>query len=127
MYYQSSWIEIYTKLGISLLIWNYSGYGRTTGQVSVNSVINDGNLVINYLKRHYDFHKIGVHGESIGGMVAVQICQDNKLDWLYADRTFSQISDVIHSQPILKYLFKIVTDWDHDSAATYFKLNSYKL
>jgi hypothetical protein len=37
---------------------------------------------------------LGVHGESLGGMIAVHLAKAKKVDFLFADRTFSSLSEV---------------------------------
>jgi len=52
------------------MVWNYGGYGRSKGSPSVKNIINDGLRIISHVKKYTKFDKIGVHGESMGGMVA---------------------------------------------------------
>jgi hypothetical protein len=37
---------------------------------------------------------LGVHGESLGGMIATHIAKNMSVEFLFADRTFSSLSDV---------------------------------
>ena len=39
MYYQSNWVEIYNRVGVSLFLWNYSGYGSSTGTPNPRRII----------------------------------------------------------------------------------------
>jgi fermentation-respiration switch protein FrsA (DUF1100 family) len=52
------------------MIWNYSGYGGSKGTPSPKGIIKDAQLIITYLRNTQSFQNIGVHGESLGGMVA---------------------------------------------------------
>jgi len=52
------------------MVWNYGGYGRSKGSPSVKNIINDGLKIISYIRKYTKYDKIGVHGESMGGMVA---------------------------------------------------------
>jgi esterase/lipase len=38
--------------------------------------------------------KIGVHGLSMGGMIAVHLARKNLVEFLFVDRTFSDLSEV---------------------------------
>ncbi len=40
--------------------------------------------------------KIGVHGESIGGLIAAHVAKKKNLDLLVADRTFSSMDNVVY-------------------------------
>lgn len=64
---------------------------------------------------------IGVHGESLGGLVATHLAYSKKLDFLIADRTFSCLSDVAHygMGKIFKILFKLFTNWDKELGSEY--------
>lgn len=105
MYYQSSWVEVYGGLGVSLLVWNYSGYGESRGNPSPKQLLADVGRVVVYLQQHFHFSRLGVHGESIGGMVATFAALQHSLSFLMVDRSFSSLGDVIHSHKYLRWLF----------------------
>ena len=64
---------------------------------------------------------IGVHGESLGGSVAWYIARTCKVDFLFANRTFSRITDVPLRAigPIAKWMYTGLT-WFHDDVASDF-------
>jgi hypothetical protein len=47
---------------MNVILWNYRGYGRSTGSPSPMKLIKDGEILINYMKEKYKLTKIGVHG-----------------------------------------------------------------
>ena len=70
-----------------------------------------------------------MHGTSLGGMVATFLSNHRKIDFLCADRTFSNVSDVsgISFGVYCKFLFLILCDWDTNSGYYYFNSNTYKV
>ena len=50
---------------------------------------------MNYLRTQKSITKLGVHGESLGGCIAVYLAKECVLDFLIADRTFSSLPAVV--------------------------------
>eukprot|EP00929_Paragymnodinium_shiwhaense_P085843 TRINITY_DN46298_c0_g1_i2.p1 TRINITY_DN46298_c0_g1~~TRINITY_DN46298_c0_g1_i2.p1 ORF type:complete len:896 (+),score=215.13 TRINITY_DN46298_c0_g1_i2:114-2801(+) len=94
MAYESHWLDFYLKQGCSVLLFNYSGFGRSQGSPTPKSLASDGSSVIEFLKRR-GYTNIGVHGRSIGGIVACHVAQAHPdvVKLLVADRTFSTLAD----------------------------------
>ncbi len=73
---------------------------------------------------------IGAHGESLGGLVAMHLGNyKNGLNFLFADRTMSSLSDVANfgMSKTFKILFKLLTSWDYSLSPAYLNSNCYKL
>ena len=73
----------------------------------------DGEILVDYMRDIMNIKKIGVHGASIGGMVANHIARKKGIDLLVADRTFSSLSNVAYYQVnrLLYSLFVGFTCW----------------
>lgn len=56
-----------------MFLWNYRGYGRSKGRPSLEVLKKDGEAIVDYLKKVKGVSKLGVHGESIGGLIASHI------------------------------------------------------
>jgi len=95
MAYDSHWLDFYLSQGCSVLLFNYSGFGRSEGHPTPRAVASDGNAVIEFLRRR-GFSQIGVHGRSIGGICACSLAQAHPdvVKILIADRTFSTLAKV---------------------------------
>lgn len=88
----SDMLRTYLQLGFSVLLFNYRGYGRSTGSPSTWRVAKDGEAVVNHLKTSFGVRKFAVHGRSIGGFVACHIARKyEEVGLLIADRTFSSL------------------------------------
>lgn len=129
MHFQSDWLEYYISKGIDILLWNYRGYGKSEGKPDLRLLIEDGKIVAKYIKDNFSTYKFGIHGESLGGCVAIHIAEVAEPDFLFADRTFGYLSDtVLFTFGRLAYFcFFVACFSDIDSVSPYLKLNCYKL
>merc|ERR1740138_1799590 len=100
MAYESHWLDFYLSQGCVVLLFNYSGFGRSEGYPTPAALAADGQAVLHFLKRR-GFTSIGVHGRSIGGIAACSLARAHPdvVKFLVADRTFSRLSKVA------KYIF----------------------
>ncbi len=91
------------------MVWNYRGYGLSTGTPTPSNIRQDGDQILRYLRQTLGLTgKIGVYGRSLGGVVVSHLV--DKVDFIFADRTFSNF-DVLSNRKfyssISKYLFKL--------------------
>lgn len=88
--YQSDWIEFYLKRGVSVMVFNYRGYGRSRGRPSPTAVREDGDLIVSHLFS-LGCKQVGIHGRSIGGVAACYAASKHPLAFCVADRSFSTL------------------------------------
>lgn len=93
MVYESGWLDFYLSQGCSVFLFNYSGFGRSSGLPSPAALAEDGEAVVELLKQR-GVTQIGVHGRSIGGIAACHLAAKFDLQILIADRTFSTLAKV---------------------------------
>lgn len=129
LHYENDWIEFYIKNGLSIFLWNYRGYGRSSGTPSPDALRRDGEAIVDYLRKNLKVKKIGIHGESIGGLVAIHVAREKNVDFLCADRTFKNLSDVgkLSFGSLLGYFYRMVTLWDDNIPTDYIQSNCYKV
>jgi len=48
-------------------------------------------MVLQYVRSNFVTGKIGVHGQSIGGMVSLYVAKKCKVDFVFSDRTFASL------------------------------------
>jgi alpha-beta hydrolase superfamily lysophospholipase len=65
--------EIYLRNNIDVLLWNYRGYGLTTGSPSFSNIKKDAEAVIEFARKKNFWDTIGVHGISMGGLACCHI------------------------------------------------------
>jgi len=96
------------RLGISLLMFDYRGFGKTKGIPSTETIKEDGLEVYQWIKQYYSEDKIIVWGESLGGSIATWIATQNKPSKLVLVSTFSDIHDVMRMHGKESYLLHAV-------------------
>jgi hypothetical protein len=128
-YFQSDWLEFYLSRDINVILWNYRGYGLSKGSPFIRDLVKDGVCILKYYKEKYSLNKIILHGESIGGCIAIQICKHLQVDFLLADRTFGNLSDVVRfNYGIFSYyLFKLLRIPDINNTEIFLKFPNHKL
>lgn len=94
MVYQPSWLNFWLRRGYNVLLFNYAGYGRSTGKPSPPRIAEDGDCVINFLKSK-GISMIGVYGRSIGGIAACHLARRHPEDvhLLVVDRSMSTLEE----------------------------------
>lgn len=128
-FYQSEWFEFYMKLGVNLMMWNYPGYGRTSGSPTIKKLLRHGEAIITFLREVKKAKIIGVHGESLGGCVATHLANKCKLNFLFADRTFSSLSSAAYYNfgKIAYWGYRLARGDDADSVQNYIESRCYKV
>lgn len=78
------WAVVMLKSGGSVLMYDYEGFGRSTGSKSLERVKEDGQAAYEFLTRnkHYDGKDIIVYGASLGSGVAVDVARHNRVGGL---------------------------------------------
>jgi len=92
---ESHWLNFYLSCGCNVFVFNYSGFGRSTGNPSPSSLAADGDAIIHFLMER-GVTQIGVHGRSIGGIAGCHLAKKypELIKILIADRTFSTLARV---------------------------------
>jgi hypothetical protein len=134
-HHQCHWIAFYKSLGISVVVWNYRGYGRSTGWPTPAAVSRDGETVLRHFREKYLPAKIGMHGESIGGIAATHVAANAKgdpalaLDVLVCDRTFGTLAGVAAglAPAWATHALRILTAWRVDNVENFLAASCYKV
>ncbi|KEP66088.1 UNVERIFIED_CONTAM: hypothetical protein HHA_312700 [Hammondia hammondi] len=64
-------LNFYRSRGVSVLLFNYRGFGRSAGKSSPASLLSDAAAVYRFVASWPGVRTVGVHGRSIGGMPAI--------------------------------------------------------
>lgn len=88
-------IKKLTEANISVFAMDLRGHGQSKGKKgdseNINKVIEDVDLVVEYIKSNYNFENFGIFGHSIGGMVSS----------LYASLNAGKVDFMILSSPAI--------------------------
>lgn len=72
--YEDKISSFYLPKGFNVFLWNYRGYGRSTGSPTPENLLNDGKVIVDYVLKHTGMDyasdkKLILHGHSLGGAV----------------------------------------------------------
>lgn len=112
------------QLGVTALVFDYRGYGRSTGQPSERGVLDDARAA-----RDWFANRVGVspqdivlYGESLGGGVVVDLAAKDGARGLMLESTFTSLPDVARNAfPYIPVALLMRNDFDSIS-----KIASYR-
>lgn len=89
-------IRQFQQLGLAVFVYDYRGYGRSTGQPDENGLYRDGEAAYRYLRDQLEVpaERIIVFGRSLGGAIAVHLAVQNPVRALVLESTFTSAVDV---------------------------------
>ncbi len=111
-------IETIHKMGLDVLIFDYRGYGRSTGKPTENATYEDIRAVWDYLvdKRGMAPERIVLFGRSLGGAVACWLATQVKPAGLVLESSFTSAPDM--AALMFPYLpVRIVCSFKYDNLA----------
>lgn len=121
-------IRIFNRLNLNLFIFDYRGYGRSSGRPSEKGTYLDARAAYNYLISRGDVDKdrIIVYGKSLGGAVVIDLALKTKLCLLISESAFSSAPEI--AKVIYPHLpIKIVVTMKYDNISKIKKLTLPKL
>ena len=88
--------ELQKDFGVTVLIFDYRGYGQSQGRPTVAGVLQDARAAAKALSKKAGVSEsdLVVMGQSLGGAVAVQLAAEIKPRGLILESTFSSFRDV---------------------------------
>ena len=85
-------LNFYIQRGIHVIVWNYRGYGRSSGYPWPKDNRADGARVFEHYKTKLNITHYISHGQSIGGCVATHCASTlTNVHMLIADRAFCDL------------------------------------
>lgn len=108
-------IEIFKRLGTSVFIIDYRGYGKSEGKPSEADTYRDARAAWRYLMeiKKVDPRNIIIFGRSLGGAIATKLATEVKSAGLIVESTFSSARDMAHRlMPVIAYLIWLRYDYN---------------
>ena len=101
-------VEIFHRLGLNVLIFDYRGYGNSEGTPDEPGLYRDAEAAWAYLtqQRKIKPEEIIIFGRSLGGAVAVKLASQNTPAALILESTFSSARDM--AREIFPILSRVV-------------------
>lgn len=89
--------------GLSVLLYDYQGYGKSEGEPGVEAICQDGEAAFEYLrdKKHYSPDNIVLYGESLGCAVTCHIAGHSHCAAMILQSGFSSLPNIARE----KFLF----------------------
>ncbi len=94
-------LNTFQKMGVNGLLFDYRGYGRSTGRISIEQhIYTDALTAWNYLtiEKRIDPESIIVWGRSLGGGVAAEIARCKQIAALVLESTFFSLDEIVRRQ-----------------------------
>ncbi|MGQ9650799.1 MAG: alpha/beta hydrolase [Phycisphaerae bacterium] len=105
---QDWFVENYRRLGCSVFLPEYRGYGRSPGKPSQKAIVEDCVRFHDELLKREDVdpRRIAIHGRSLGGGVAAQIAARRKPAALILESTFASVASYARKYCVPKLLVR---------------------
>ena len=96
--YHDHTIEGYHRLGLSVLLPEYRGYGRAAGRPSQDGIVADAVRFIDLMRERPDVdpRRMVIHGRSLGGGVAAQVAARREPAALILESTFTSLATMAY-------------------------------
>jgi len=106
--YQDFIVENYRRLGCSVLLPEYRGYGRSSGRPSQDAVVADAvRFYDEIVKRDdVDASRIVFHGRSLGGAVAAALAEHRRPRALILESSFASVAGMSRRYLVPSFLLK---------------------
>lgn len=121
------WGELLSnRYSYDVVIWDYRGYGKSTGKRRQQLMLDDGLLFYNYCKNLFKEDLITVYGRSLGGFFATHITKQTEPKQLVLESTPVSLLEVANeaypflpSNLLLKFRFQNIENIAQISEPTY--------
>jgi hypothetical protein len=89
-------VQPFLRNGLSLFLFDYRGFGKSTGRPSEKGLYRDGLAACTYLeeKEKIALERIVLHGHSIGAAVAIEVALQKKVRGLIIESAFTSTKDM---------------------------------
>lgn len=108
-------VAIFHELGLDVFIFDYRGYGRSSGTPSEAGLYDDARGAWRYLTdtKSFDGRDIVIFGRSLGGAVAARLASETSPGAVIVESAFSSARDVARAVfPLLSHITVLRFDFD---------------
>jgi len=88
----------FVKMDYDVLITDYRGFGKSTGEISEANFYKDAQMLYDFLLEKYDASHITIFGRSLGSGVATNLAAGNKAERLILETPFANFADLAKSR-----------------------------
>ncbi len=119
--------ELSNRYRYDVVIWDYRGYGKSTGKRRQNLMLNDGFLFYEYCKERFQETEITLFGRSLGGFFATYMAKETNPRQLIMESTPTSLLNIaereyplLPSNWLLKFRFQSNENISKIEVPTYF-------
>ena len=93
---------MYRDMGMNFLVIDYRGYGNSSGEPTVSTMIQDAHVVLDFVKEWLQAHrktgKLAVMGRSLGSACAIELAavRNTEIDGLIIESGFANTVPLMH-------------------------------
>jgi len=89
-------VQLFLRRGLSVFLFDYRGFGKSSGRPSETGLYRDGIAALSYLieKERIAPERIVLHGHSIGAAVAIEVALEKKVRGLVIESAFTSTKDM---------------------------------
>ncbi|MCS7019849.1 MAG: alpha/beta fold hydrolase [Cytophagales bacterium] len=96
--------KTFLSLGYDFIVWDYRGYGKSTGFPTTENMHNDAELVYQFVRKRYKPTQIIIYGRSLGTGLAAYVASRYAAKRLILETPYHSFAEVAHSYvPFLPY------------------------
>jgi len=119
-------LEYFRRLGLSVLIFDYRGYGGSEGSPSEEGLCRDGRAAVTWLKsKGWKKDRTVYFGRSLGAAVALQLAIEIPPAGLVLETPFTSLGDMgRYHYPILQFLLGWLLNDRYDNLSKITSLSS---
>jgi len=107
--------EFFHKMGVNFFIFDYRGYGKSSGFANEQGLYKDAQAAYDYLVSTglAEAKKIVIYGKSLGGAVAADLCLRREAGLLVLEGSFSSVASLAQQlYPFLPMKFLVTQKYD---------------
>lgn len=98
--------ELANQADVNIFTFNYSGYGLSDGKPTIEGIVNDGNIALEFFNQNLNNNlPTLLMGYSMGGYVALNILKKDFIDQVIIMSTFTSLEE------LEDYLIKDALPW----------------
>jgi len=104
IYHRLHKVKFFHEMGVNFFIFDYRGYGKSTGNPSEKGLYKDAQAAYDYIisRSDVDRNKIVVYGKSLGGPVAADLCLHRNASALILEGSFASVA--LRAQQLYPFL-----------------------
>jgi fermentation-respiration switch protein FrsA (DUF1100 family) len=98
----------FTSLGYDVIMFDYRGYGKSSGTPTEANLYQDAHLVLKWSQDHFHYQRLILYGRSLGSAVASHLAKEVKPDLLVLETPFDELAGTmsVAVKPLL-YFFPL--------------------